>query len=227
MIQIMRNTIAFFAVSLVATGSAWAQSAPGGPLSPSSGWAAQRAGVGPVGSQPAILGKREFFFSTLTNSAIGGKTETALRYGVSNKLSVGLTHLQKQGTLRPNVNYTLVQESLESPSLNIGFYESSIGGKGSAYYATSGRTISDMGPVTFSGYLGIAKVTGERNPRFLAGASVPLLRNLVTASALWEGKKLSLGIVGSVGTLGGYPIRLGLVAVGDTVGSLVSSTWKQ
>lgn len=223
----MRIGFTFCVASLFAAGGAWAQSAPGGPLSPSAGWAAQQAGVGPASSQAAILAKNQFFLSTLSNAAIGGKTETVLRYGVTEKLSVGLIHLQKQATLRPNVNYTLTPESVESPSLNVGFYESSIGGKRSAYYATAGRTISDMGPVTFSGYVGVAKVTGERVPRLLVGAAVPVLRNLLTGSVQWEGKKLSLGVVGTVGTLGNYPIRLGVVAVGDTLGTLASTTWKR
>jgi hypothetical protein len=212
-------------VSLTLASGAWAQSAPGGPLTPSAGWAAQSAGVGPVGSQPAILGKGQFFFSTLSNSAIAGKTETALRYGVSDKLSVGLLSLQKQAKTRPNVNYTLTSETVESPSLNVGFYDNSVGGKGSVFYATAGRTISDMGPVQFSGYLGVAKVSGESAPRLLIGAAMPLANNRVTASAQWEGKKLSLGLVGEVGMIGKYPVRLGLVAVGNSVGTLGATTW--
>jgi hypothetical protein len=223
----MKIVFSTLLVSLLGISSVWAQSAPGGPLSPSAGWAAQKAGVGPVGSQAAILNRGQFAFSTLTNSAIGGKTESVLRYGVTEKLSVGLIHLQKQGTLRPNVNYTITPETVESPSLNVGFYEGSVGGKRSAFYATAGRTISDMGPVTFSGYLGVAKVTGEDAPRLLVGAALPLLRNKVTASAQWEGKKLSLGVVASVGTLGKYPVRLGLIAVGDTIGTLGSTTWQR
>nr|WP_309697439.1 hypothetical protein [Armatimonas sp.] len=223
----MQIRFSFCVAALFAASGAWAQSAPGGPLSPSAGWAAQRAGIGPASSQAAILAKSQFFLSTLSNSAIVGKTETVLRYGVTEKLSVGLSHLRKQGTLRPNANYTLTSESVESPSLNIGIYENSIGGKGSAFYATAGRTLSDMGPVTFSGYMGIAKVSGERAPRFLVGAALPLLNNALTASAQWEGKKLSLGIVGMVGTLGKYPIRFGLVAVGDTLGTLGATTWQR
>ena len=212
-------------VSLTLAGGAWAQSAPGGPLTPSAGWATQRAGVGPVGSQPAILGKGQFFLSSLSNSAIPGKTETALRYGVSDKLSLGLLHLQKQGTIRPNFNYTLTSETVESPSLNVGFYDNSVGGKGSVFYATAGRTISDMGPVQFSGYLGVAKVSGEAAPRLLLGVLMPLANSRVTASAQWEGKKLSLGLVGDVGRIGKYPVRLGLVAVGNSVGTLGATTW--
>lgn len=227
MIIAMKTVLPIAVVSLLSASSAWAQSAPGGPLSPSAGWAAQQAGVGPVGSQAAILNKGLFAFSTLTNSAIGGKTESVLRYAVTEKLSVGLMHLQKQATLRPNVNYTLTPESVESPSLNIGYYDSSVGGKGSAFYATAGRTISDMGPITWSGYLGVAKVSSESAPRLLAGAAVPLLKNKLVASAQWEGKKLSLGIVGHVGTLGKYPVRLGLIAVGDTVGTLAATTWNR
>lgn len=227
MITPMKNVLSLVVVVLGSVSGAWAQSAPGGPLFPSAGWAAQKAGVGPVGSQAAILSKGQFAFSTLTNSAIAGKTESVLRYGVTEKLSVGLMHLQRQATLRPNVNYTITQESVESPSINIGFYDSSVGGKGTAFYATAGRTISDMGPVTFSGYLGVAKVSSESAPRLLVGAAVPLLNNKVTASAQWEGKKLSLGLVGHVGTLGKYPVRLGLVAVGDTVGTLAATTWNR
>ena len=212
-------------VSLTLARGAWAQSAPGGPLTPSAGWAAQRAGLGPVGSQAAILNKGQFFLSTLSNSAISGKTEIALRYGVSEKLSLGLLSLQKQATVRPNINYTLVSETVESPSVNVGFYDNSVGGKGSAFYATAGRTISDMGPVQFSGYLGVAKVSGEAAPRLLIGAAMPLANNRITASAQWEGKKLSLGIVGEVGMIGKYPVRLGLVAVGNSVGTLGATTW--
>jgi hypothetical protein len=212
-------------VSLMGASGAWAQSAPGGPLTPSAGWAAQRAGVGPVGSQPAILGKGQFFLSTLNNAAIGGKAETALRYGVNEKLSVGLVRLQLQGTLRPSANYTLTPETVESPSLNVGFYSGSIGGKNDAFYATAGRTISDMGPVQFSGYLGVAKVSGESAPRLLLGAAVPLANNRFTASAQWEVKKLSVGLVGDVGKIGQYPVRLGLVAVGSSIGTLGATTW--
>jgi hypothetical protein len=223
----MQLRFTFCFVSLLAVSgisNAWAQVAPGGPLSPSAGWAAQE--TGPRG-KAAILSQGQFFFSTLSNSAIGGKTESTLRYGVSDKLSVGFLHLQKQATLRPNVNYTITQESLESPALSVGFYDSSIGGKSSVFYATAARTISDMGPVTFSGYLGLAKVSSESAPRLLVGAAMPLLGKRVTASAQWEGKRLTLGVAGSVGTLGKYPIRFGLVAVGDTVGPLTSTTWQK
>ena len=221
----MRIGIYISFASLLAASGAWAQSAPGGPLSPSAGWAAQLPGQGPVGSKAAILNKGQFFLSTLSNTAIGGKTETVLRYGVSDRLSVGLSSLQSQKTVRPNVNYTLTQESVESPSLNIGFYDGSIGGKNSAFYATAGRTISDMGDQTFSGYLGIAKVNSEDAPRLLVGVAVPLLDNKVTMSAQWEGKKLSLGLVGTIGSLGSYPVRLGLVAVGTNTGPLAATTW--
>lgn len=206
---------------------ALAQSAPGGPLFPSAGWAAQQAGVGPVGSKPAILGKSTFALSILSNSAIAGKTESVLRYGVTDKLSVGLMYFERQDKLRGNVSYTITPETVESPSINVGFYDASVGGKSSAVYATAGRTISDMGPVTFSGYLGVAKVNSESAPRLLVGAAVPIFQNRLTASAQWEGKKLSLGIVGSVGTLGKYPVRLGVLAVGDTLGTLGSTTWQR
>ena len=223
----MRIAFTFLCASLLAASGAWAQSAPGGPLFPSAGWAAQQAGLGPVGSRPAILGQGQFFLSTLTSSAIGGRTETMLRYGASEKLSLGLTHFQRQGTLRPSVNYSLTPESIESPSINVGYFDVSGGSKGSAYYATAGRTISDMGPVLFSGYVGAAKVVGERTPRFLIGAAFPLLKDRATASAQWEGKKLSLGLVGAVGSVSHYPIRLGLILTGDTLGTMAASTWRR
>lgn len=220
----MRIGFTFCVVSFLTASGAWAQSAPGGPLTPSAGWAAQQAGKS---GQAAILGQGQFFFSTLSNSAIGGRTESVLRYGVTSRLSVGLSHLQRQATLRPNVNFTVTEETVESPALSVGFYDSSIGGRNSAFYATAARTISDMGPVTFSGYLGVAKVSNEDAPRLLVGAAVPLLGKTLTASAQWEGKKLSLGLVGTLGTLGKYPVRLGIVAVGDNVGPLAATTWQR
>ncbi len=213
--------------SLLVASGAWAQSAPGGPLSPSAGWAAQLPGQGPVGTKAAILSKGQFFLSSLSNTALGGKTEAVLRYGMTDRLSVGVSALQKQKTLRPSVNYTLTQETVESPSFNIGFDSGSVGGKRSAFYATAGRTISDMGSQTFSGYLGIAKVSSEDAPRLLIGAALPLLDNKLTASAQWEGKKLSLGLVGTVGSVGKYPVRLGIIALGDNFGPLAATTWQR
>ena len=200
---------------------------PGNPLSPSAGYAAQRAGVLPIGSGPTILGKEQFFLSTLSSSALTGKTETVLRYGVTERLSVGVSYLQKQASLRPDASLTLVRETVEVPSLTVGLFHDTVGGGREAYYATAGRTITDMGETVFSGYVGVAKYSSERAPRPLVGAALPLLKGKVTTSAQWEGKKLTLGLVAEVGTLGKYPVRLGLVAIGDNVGPLAATTWKR
>lgn len=220
----------FVLVATIAVGfglSASAQVVPGNPLSPSAGYAAQRAGVLPIGSGPTILGKEQFFLSTLSSSALPGKTETVLRYGVTERLSVGLSYLQKQATLRPDASFTITPETVEVPSLTVGLFHDTIGGGREAYYATAGRTITDMGDTVFSGYVGIAKYSSERAPRPLLGAALPLAKGKLTASAQWEGKKLSFGLVADVGRVSGYSIRLGLVTVGDNVGPLAATTWNR
>lgn len=222
------SRVALVAATTVGFGlSASAQVVPGNPLSPSAGYAAQRAGVLPIGSGPAILGKEHFSLTNLSSSALPGKTETVLRYGVTERLSVGVSYLQKQATLRPDASFTLAPETVEMPALTIGFFHDTIGGGRNAYYATAARTITDMGETVFSGYVGIAKYSSERAPRPLVGAALPLVQGKLNASAQWEGKKLTLGLVAAVGTLGGYPFRLGVVMVGDDVGPLLSTTWKR
>lgn len=221
------SRVALVAAMTVGIGlSARAQVIPANPLSPSGGYSVQRAGVLPIGSGPTILEKERFFLTSASSSALTGKTETALRYGVTERLSVGVTYLQKQASLRPDASYTLSPETVEQPSLTVGFFHDTVGGGRQAYYATAGRTITDMGDTVFSGYLGIAKFSSERTPRALVGAAVPLLQGKVTASAQWEGKKLTVGVVTDLGRVGGYPFRLGIIAVGNNTGPIASTTWR-
>lgn len=211
------SRVALVAAMVVGTGlAAHAQGAPALPLNPAAGWTAQTG----------LLGQGTFFLSTLSNDALTGKTETHLRYGLTSRLSVGLSHLRKQETVGTNFSYTLSDESVEMPSLTVGASHDSPGRGRESYWATAGRTIKDMGPQSFYGYVGVAKLTTESAPRLLVGAALPLAKSNWNVSAQWEGKKLCLGLAGAVGTLGSYPIRLGIMSVGDNTGLLGSTTWK-
>jgi len=196
--------------------AAHAQGAPALPLNAAAGWPAQTS----------TTGKGSFFLSTLSNDALAGKTETHLRYGITDKLSVGLSHLRKQETVGTNFSYTLSAETVEMPSLTVGAFHDSPGRGREAYWVTAGRTIKDMGTQPFYGYAGVAKLTTESAPRVLVGAALPLPKSTWALSAQWEGKKLCVGLAGSVGTLGSYPVRLGIMSVGDNTGLLGSTTWR-
>ena len=214
------------AIGLGGASLAHAQSAPGNPLSPAAGYAAQQAGVLPIGSQPAILGKGQYLLATLSSDAIPGKSVTSLRYGVTDRLSIGLAYLRQISTFRPDVSYTVVPETVELPSFNVGTFHDTVDGGRQAYYATAARTIIEMGNMAFSGYVGIAKYSSEGTSRPLLGVALPFAQGKVTASAQWESKKLQIGLVADVGKVAGYGLRLGVVAVGDSIGPFAATTWR-
>jgi hypothetical protein len=226
----LKLTLGAFALATIATmttTAAQAQSVPACPLCAAAGYAAQRSGELPDKNTASVLLPKGYFaLSSLSSKGLVGRTETFLRYGFSDKLSGGFAFLQKQQTLRPSLSYVLTKETVEMPSVSMGIFHDSVSSGRTAYHVTAGRTITDMGNKPFSGYLGLAKVSRESGLRTLAGVSLPLGAGLTT-SLQWDGKRGNLGLVGDLGKIAGYPIRLGLVAVGSDLGPLFATQWKK
>ncbi len=90
-------------------------------------------------------------------------------------------------------------------------------------FASVAKNIEQSTGVPASVYVGAAKISNERGTRFITGTNVRLGRNL-NASAQFDGRYLNVGLNTQVGTVGGLPVRFGLVAArGDQVGPLVST----
>ncbi len=157
------------------------------------------------------------------SDGLAGKTETFLRYGVTPRLEAGFGYLQEQNIVRPLVSYALVTESRERPSLTVGLMYDSLGGGRQGTFLSVAKALKTSVGVPGSLYIGGAKITNEKNGRFIAGANVPLTRWL-NASVQFDGKYPNVGVTARIGSVVGVPVRLGLVAArGDKFGPLLAT----
>ena len=154
---------------------------------------------------------------------LAGQTETFVRFGVTPRLELGFGYLWKQGIARPLATYNLVPETATRPALTAGLLMDSLGGGRQGVFASLAKNIEASTGVPASLYVGAAKISNERGTRFIAGTNVRLSRNL-NASAQFDGRYVNVGLNTQIGTVGGLPVRFGLVAArGDQVGPLVST----
>jgi hypothetical protein len=159
------------------------------------------------------------------SEGLAGKTETFVRYGLTQRLEAGFGYLWKQGIVRPLASYTLVTEKGHRPSLTGGLMYDSLGGgrQGVFISVAKGFARTPLG-VPASLYVGGAKISGESGARFIAGLNVPL-NERVTASVQYDGRYPNFGVTAHVATVGGAPIRLGVVAAeGDKFGLLIATS---
>ncbi len=158
------------------------------------------------------------------SEGLAGKTETFVRYGLTGRLEVGFGYLWKQNIIRPLATYTLMPETRERPALTAGLLLDSLGGGRQGVFATVAKDIERTTGVPLSLYVGAARISNEKKLRPLVGGNARLTRRL-NASAQFDGRYVNLGLVANVGTVGGLPVRLGIVAArGDQIGPLVTTS---
>ena len=173
----------------------------------------------------STIPKGQLFFSTMHSEGLAGKTETFVRYGVTRRLEAGFGYLWKQGVVRPLASYALVEEKKKRPSLTGGLMYDSLGGgrQGVFLSLAKGFRKTPLG-VPASLYVGGAKISGEGGGRFIAGANVSVTKWL-TASVQYDGKYPNFGLTAKVATIGGAPVRVGVVAAkGDQFGPIIATS---
>lgn len=148
------------------------------------------------------------------------KDQTFLRYGVTDRLEVGIGYLWDKQVVRPLANYTLITERTKRPSLTVGAMVDSLQGGRQGYFLSLGKDLKKALGTPASLYVGGAKVSRENSLRFIAGANVHLTRWL-NGSVQYDGKDLHFGLSFKVATVSGQPVRFSLLAVGgDSLGVL-------
>jgi len=159
------------------------------------------------------------------SEGLAGKTETFVRYGVTRRFEAGFGYLWKQQITRPLASYALLEEKQDRPSLTGGLMYDSLGGGRQGVFLSLAKGFRDtpLG-VPVSLYLGAAKVSGESGGRIIGGFNVPVNRWL-TASMQYDGRYPNFGLIAKVATVGGAPIRLGIVAAeGDKFGPIIATS---
>lgn len=158
------------------------------------------------------------------SEGLAGKTETFVRYGFTRRFEAGFGYLWKQGVVRPLASYAFLEEKKGRPSLTGGLMYDSLGGGRQGVFLSLAKGFSEtpLGvPVNL--YAGGAKISGESGARFIAGFNLPLNRWL-TASMQYDGKYPNFGVTAKVATVGGAPIRIGIVAAeGDKFGPIIAT----
>ena len=155
------------------------------------------------------------------SEGLAGRTETFVRYGISPRLEAGFGYLAKQEIARPLVSYTLVTESPARPSLTTGLMYDSLGGGRQGVFMSVAKNLRGRLPASL--YIGGAQITNENGPRLIAGGNVALTRWL-NASVQFDGKYPNVGVTANVGSVGGVPVRFGIVAArGDKFGPLIAT----
>ena len=159
------------------------------------------------------------------SKGLAGETETFVRYGVTRRFEAGFGYLWKQGIVGPLASYAFVEEKKARPSLTGGLMYDSLGGGRQGVFLSLARGFQEtpLGvPVNL--YVGGAKISGESGARFIAGFNVPINRWL-TASMQYDGKSPNFGVTAKVATLGGAPVRIGIVAAeGDRFGPIIATS---
>jgi hypothetical protein len=84
----------------------------------------------------------------------------------------------------------------------------SLGNGREGVFLTTGKHLRAQVPAT--AYLGAAVISNEDEPRLIAGSNV-LITKTISASAQFDGRYAHIGLIGQAGSVGGAPIRLGVV----------------
>ena len=157
------------------------------------------------------------------SEGLAGKTETFVRYGVSERMELGFGYLWKQDIVRPLASYTVMKEKGDRPSLTTGLMFDSLGGGRQGVFATFEKSFRAGTERTGSLYVGGAVISNEDRARLLAGLHVPLGR-VFSASVQFDGKYANLGLTAAAGRIGGAPVHLGIVAArGREFGPLIAT----
>ena len=161
----------------------------------------------------------------MTSDGLAGKTEAFFRVGVTPRLELGFGYLAKQQTLRPLANYTFLTETAKRPALTGGLMFDSLGGGRQGVFASVARNLApSLGGVPLSAYIGTALITREKKPRLIAGANLRMGRD-ANASVQFDGRYANVGLTTSLGSVGGVPVRFGIVAAkGDRFGPLLATS---
>lgn len=156
------------------------------------------------------------------SEGLAGKTEIFVRYGVTERLELGLGYLDKQKIVRPLLSYILSPEKMDLPSLTAGAMVDSLEDGRQMVFLSAGKSFRQPNGTFISGYAGLARVTTTSENRFIGGVVCPLARRL-NASLQFDGKFLNPGLTYHVATIHGSRVHFGIVAArGDRYGPLIA-----
>ncbi|MCC6403544.1 MAG: hypothetical protein IT207_05995 [Fimbriimonadaceae bacterium] len=108
------------------------------------------------------------------SKGLAGETEIFVRYGVTDRLELGLGYLRKQNIVRPLVSYVLVPETAARPSLTTGAMIDALEDGRQMVFLTVGKSFPTKLGVPVNVYGGVARVTTTGDNRWLAACSCPL-----------------------------------------------------
>jgi hypothetical protein len=113
--------------------------------------------------------------------------------------------------VRPLVNYELIPEGRQRPSVRIGQMSSPSGGELKAFL-TVGKDLRSWIKAPVHLYVGTAVVYTQRKPQWIWGASANLTPAAIF-SVQFDGRYPTFGLTSSVGKINGSSVRLGILAV--------------
>ncbi|MGI8925004.1 MAG: hypothetical protein ACR2HJ_13425 [Fimbriimonadales bacterium] len=158
------------------------------------------------------------------SEGLAGKTEIFLRYGVDERLEVGMGYLKKQEIVRPLISYVLSPEKRGRPSLATGAMVDSLEDGRQMVFLTAGKSFPTKLGVPVNVYAGIAQVTTRSETRFIGGVVAPLAKGL-NASVQFDGRYANVALIAHVGTVSGARVYLGIAAArGDRFGPLFAAS---
>ena len=156
------------------------------------------------------------------SEGLAGKTEIFARYGVTERLELGLGYLDKQKIVRPLISYVLSPEKMDRPSITAGAMVDSLEDGRQMVFLSAGKAFKQPNGTFITGYAGIARVTTTSENRFIGGVVCPIAPRL-NASLQFDGKFLNPGLTYQVAIVNGTRIHFGIVAArGDRYGPLVA-----
>lgn len=159
------------------------------------------------------------------SKGLAGETEIFVRYGVTDRLELGLGYLRKQDIVRPLVSYVLVPETADRPSLTTGAMIDALEEGRQMVFLSTGKSFPTKLGMPVNIYAGIAQITTRSETRFIGGILVPVARGL-NASVQFDGRYANVGLTARVGTVGGAPVYFGIVAAkGNRFGPLVATSF--
>lgn len=159
------------------------------------------------------------------SQGLAGRTETFVRYGFTRRFEAGFGYLWKQDIVRPLASYAFLEEKKDRPSLTGGLMYDSLGGGRQGVFLSLAKGFQEtpLG-VPINLYVGGARISGESGTRFIAGFNVPI-NQWLTASMQYDGRYPNIGVTAKVATIGGAPVRVGVVAAeGDKFGPIIATS---
>ncbi|MCW5939852.1 MAG: hypothetical protein KF884_10970 [Fimbriimonadaceae bacterium] len=168
--------------------------------------------------------KGYLFLSGMHSKGLAGETEVFARYGITNRLEIGIGYLRKQNIVRPLGSYVLSPEKPDLPSITAGAMVDSLDGGRQMVFLSAGKSFPMSNGLHLSGYAGLARVTTSGENRFIGGVGIPLRKDW-KLSFQYDGKFLNPGLTTTIKTKNGA-LHVGIVAArGNRFGPLIAASF--